>query len=136
MFEAYYPNYEVWKNEFERHTINENTILVWHSCWWWFLVRWLSENKTIRPKKIILVAPWIDPKNEKNSDFFHFEIFDDIWNVTIFESTNDAPDIKESIKILKTKMKCLTIKTFQNYGHFCINDLWGETFSELLDEIL
>lgn len=45
MPDAYAPNYDKWKSEFERMEINENTVLVGHSCGGGFLVRWLSWNK-------------------------------------------------------------------------------------------
>lgn len=136
MFEAYKPKYELWKKEFEKNRVDENTILVGHSNWGWFIVRWLSENINIRVNKIVLVAPWLDPDNEKGNEFFDFEMIDDIWDVTIFESTNDGEDIKKSIEIMKEKIKNLKIRTFENYGHFCLGDLWTEAFPELLEEIL
>ena len=70
---AHTPIYEKWKREFERFDVNENTILIGHSCGGGFLLRWLSENK-IKIDKLILVAPWLDPERSKTTDFFDFEI--------------------------------------------------------------
>ncbi len=50
------PDYQAFKQEFEKHPINEDTVLVGHSCGCAFLVRWLGETKK-RIKKLILVAP-------------------------------------------------------------------------------
>jgi len=38
--DAYEPNYEKWKSMFERFDINEDTLLIGHSCGGGFLVRW------------------------------------------------------------------------------------------------
>ena len=69
MPEPWNPNYEKRKNIFERFEINDQTILIWHSCGWWFLVRWLSEN-TIKVNKVILIAPWINSQREKDMTMF------------------------------------------------------------------
>lgn len=67
MPKAYEPNYEAWKEMFERFEINENSILIGHSCGGGFLTRWLSEND-VRVGKVALVAPWLDPLPEKEID--------------------------------------------------------------------
>ena len=54
------PDYEAFKQEFEKYQISEESILVGHSCGCAFLVRWLGESKQ-RIKKLILVAPWKIP---------------------------------------------------------------------------
>ena len=140
MFEAYKPNYELWKIEFEKNKVDENTILVWHSCGWWFIVRWLSENFHVIPKKVILVAPWLDPESSKKNNFFDFKIQPNIkdsnWKITIFESTNDSGDVQERIKILQNVLENSVLKTFKNYWHFCYNDFWTQEFPELLKEVL
>jgi len=50
------PDYEKFKRTFEKYYINENTILIGHSCGCAFLVRWLGETK-MKIFKLILVAP-------------------------------------------------------------------------------
>jgi len=57
MPEPWEPKYESFKQEFEKYDVNENTILIGHSCGCAFLVRWLGETKQ-KVKKLILVAPW------------------------------------------------------------------------------
>jgi len=63
MPKAYEPEYDAWKEMFERFDTDEETILIGHSCGGGFIVRWLSENKDKRVGKVVLVAPWIDPDN-------------------------------------------------------------------------
>ena len=139
MFQSFQPNYELWKKEFEKNTIDENTVLIWHSCWAWFIVRWLSENNS-QVWKVVLVAPRLDPKNEKNNDFFKFDIDENIVTqtkgITIFASSNDMVDVQTSVGILKNTVMNLKIKLFKNYGHFCFSDMWTVEFPELIEEIV
>jgi predicted alpha/beta hydrolase family esterase len=134
------PNYELWKSEFEKNKINSSTILVGHSCGGGFIIRWLSENKDILVDKVILVAPWLDPFNRKGNNFFDFQIDYNIVSrcnkFMIFNSTNDAKDIFESLEIIKKNIKDVKIKDFKDYGHFCFSDLNTDKFPELLEEIL
>nr|PIY94977.1 MAG: hypothetical protein COY67_01655 [Candidatus Komeilibacteria bacterium CG_4_10_14_0_8_um_filter_37_78] len=91
------PNYEEFKKEFEKYPIDENTILVGHSCGCAFLVRWLGETKQ-KIDKLILVAPW--KINDKDNDeargkFYTYEIDqtikDRVDNIIMF-TANDEKD--------------------------------------------
>lgn len=53
------PIYEEYKLVFEKNEINENTILIWHSAWCAFILKWLNENVGLKIWKIILVAPYV-----------------------------------------------------------------------------
>jgi len=136
--EAYSPNYAVWKQEFERYSINENTILVGHSCGGGFLVRWLSETD-IKVNKVILVAPWLDPNRVKTTDFFNFKIDSKILeranSITIFTSENDESDILESVRLIKGSIPSIPVVSFKNHGHFTFEDMGSVEFTELLEEI-
>ena len=139
MYEAYLPNYKIWKKEFEKNAIDENSILIGHSCGGGFLIRWLSENSNINASKLILVAPWLDPVNETKG-FFDFKIDSNLKSrtnkIVIFSSSDDSENIKQSIDIIKENIKDIKIREFRNYGHFCYSDLQTEKFPELLEEIL
>ncbi len=133
---AFKPHYPTWKKEFERFDITPETILVGHSCGGGFLVRWLSENKEVSVNKVILVAPWIDPKRESTTDFFEFEIDPDLAkrvnNLILFNSDNDDESIQKSVEIIKTNIKGFHYKEFHNLGHFTHNDMKTAEFPELL----
>ncbi|MCL5783915.1 MAG: alpha/beta hydrolase [Patescibacteria group bacterium] len=139
MPEAYQPNYESWKKEFERFNVNEETILVGHSCGGGFLVRWLTENK-VQIKKLILVAPWLDPGRRKTTNFFDFSIDpnieDRVEEVHIFVSQDDEQDILESVKIIKEVLPAIQEYNFKNMGHFTFEDMKTDKFPELLEAIL
>lgn len=145
----YAPRYDVWKKEFERFDITQETVLVGHSCGGGFLVRWLSENKDIKVGKVVLVAPWLNPKNNPASDtadFFDFEIDPNLVGrtagITIFNSDNDQDTIHTSVKIIREKVQGVDYKEFNGYGHFCIEDVDSpfnmptSDFPELLEECL
>lgn len=139
MPDAWNPQYHIWLKEFERYEIKPTSILVGHSCGGGFLLRWLSEHKNKHVGPVILVAPWLDPKREKTTDFFDFVIDPELATRTkklvVFNSDNDFADIQESVRIIRASINNLKYREFSNYGHFCLNDLKSERFPELFEEI-
>lgn len=134
------PDYEKWKKVFDQFKIDENTILIGHSCGGGFIVKWLSENN-IKVDKVYLVAPWINTKREFDVPMFdNLQIDESLTTKTkslnIFCSTNDFDYINNSVDILKSKIKNITIREFKDYGHFTFDDMKTVEFPELLEEIL
>ena len=130
---AYAPEYSIWKSEFERYPVSEESILVGHSCGGGFLLRWLSESKC-RVCRLILVAPWLDPAGRKCSEFFSFTIdpaLAERMETHLFESMNDEQDIRDSIAIIRAALPGLHYHAFDNYGHFCFDDMGTTRFPEL-----
>ncbi len=134
------PHYPTWKKEFERFEISSETALVGHSCGGGFLTRWLSEHADIRVGKVVLVAPWLDPKRTKTTDFFDFVIDPALASrtsgLTIFNSDNDGQDVQNSVSLLRAAIHKIQYREFHNYGHFCLNDMRTSEFPELLAELL
>jgi predicted alpha/beta hydrolase family esterase len=135
------PRYEVWKKEFERFDITPETILVGHSCGGGFLIRWLSENKDKKVGKVVLVAPWLNPENNPVSDtadFFEFDIDPELASrtagITIFNSDNDDETIHKSVEIIRSSVNDVAYREFQDYGHFCLENMNTAAFPELLTE--
>jgi len=131
------PSYDVWKKEFERFDITPDTILIGHSCGGGFLIRWLSENN-ISVGKVLLVAPWINPDNNPESDtadFFTFTIDPDFpkrtAGVQIFISEDDGAEVVTTVEILKDSVPDIRIHEFEHRGHFT-----EKSFPELLQEIV
>lgn len=137
--QAFRPEYQLWKREFERYDITPHTILVGHSCGGGFLIRWLSEHKDITVNKVVLVAPWLG-FGWNASDFFDFTIDPNIADrtagLTIFESDNDDSDIIDSIQQCRSSLNNVVYRTFSRYGHFCLEDMGTPEFPELLQEVL
>ena len=141
MPKGYDPKYDIWKREFERFDITQDTVLIGHSCGGGFLVRWLSENQ-VKVGKVILVAPWlgIDFGEKFDKSFFDFNIDKKIANKTqgciTFYSKDDFPAIIESVNVLKKNLENVQYCEFKNKGHFTKTSLNTEAFPELLEEIL
>jgi len=134
----YAPDYELWREEFERYSINEESLVVGHSCGGGFLLRWLSEN-SLRVKRVVLVAPWLDPNARKCPEFFDFQIDSGVSERTdlhMFASDNDNSDINESVEQIHSALPSISYKVFSGYGHFCMSDMESEPFSALLETLL
>lgn len=134
----YEPEYKAWKKTFEQFPVDEETILIGHSCGGGFLIRWLSENN-IKVWQVILVAPWLDPEKYLNTGMFDFNIDKNIvaktLGLTVMYSTDDEDYILDTIKILKEKTDNITYQEFTDKGHFCLDDLGTEEFPELLNTL-
>ncbi len=138
--EDWLPDYDKWKNVFEKNNINENTILVGHSAGTAFILRWLSESKQ-KVDKVILIAPSI-VKTEKYKrlsklkDFEYDSNLKKLFNeIVVFYSDDDNEHIIESAKQIHSKLggKLILLK---GRGHFCFEDMKTEEFPELLKNIL
>lgn len=135
------PHYPTWKKEFERFEITRDTLLVGHSCGGGFLTRWLSENKSVRVDRVVLVAPWIDPSRRRTRGFFNFKI-DPLLakrarnGFVILNSDNDAPEIQESAQIIHETVRNCCLLEFHEYGHFCLDDMQTDEFPELLEMLI
>ena len=139
VFKAFEPTYDKWLNELNRYDVDTDTVLIGHSCGGGFLLRWLHENKQAPFKKIILVAPWMDPDGEKTTDMFNVDFdFDGVDNnkVVIYSSTNDHSSIHSSIEMIKRVLPESRVDVFKDYGHFCYGDMQTEAFPELLEEVM
>lgn len=138
--EPYEPDYEKWRSLFEQFPIDENTILVGHSCGGGFLVRWLCENN-VKVGKVALVAPWINPNSKlPKPGFFDFQIDKNLKEKTadlcIFISLDDDKEELDTAEMLKEKIAGLKVKKFTDKGHFTYSDMGTEVFPELKDYLL
>lgn len=140
MPEPWHPDYEKFKKEFEKHKVDENTILIGHSCGCTFLVRWLGETKR-NISKLILVAPWKIEKNasELKKKFYEFSIDATIKNrvnkIIMFTADNEAEDGKRGLKMFNKALSGEIIN-LKNHGHYCLDDMGTEEFPELLQAVL
>lgn len=117
----YDPIYADWVSVFEQMKIDEETTLIGHSCGGGFLLRYLSENKNLKPGKVVLVAPWIDPKHELSTPFFDFTIdskISDRIDFHIFLSLDDFEGCLESFEIIKKALPLAHYHEYTDRGHF------------------
>ena len=135
---AYDPEYESWKSAFNRFTVDDEILLVGHSCGAGFLLRWLGETKK-RLSKLILVAPWLDLTG-KRGGFLDFEIDRSIEarvnEVHVLFSSNDRVDgVKESVEILGGVFSKAKLHDLRDKGHFTSQEMKTTAFPELLNLI-
>ena len=133
------PVYEDFKKEFEKYQVNENTILIGHSCGCAFLVRWLGESKQ-NIKKLIMVAPWKMPKDNYFKEVFYtFPINETInsrvGEIVVFTADNEREDGKKSLEIYRKSLNCRVIE-LKGHGHYLLKDMGTEEFPELVEEII
>lgn len=131
----YEPVYEDWLDVFHSLPIGSDTLLIGHSCGGGFLIRYLSENDK-KVGQVILVAPWLDPKNHLKNNFFVFTIDPYLEKktegVTTLISLDDGQDVLTSVDILIRAVKGMDIKQFTEKGHFTEEDMGIREFPELL----
>jgi predicted alpha/beta hydrolase family esterase len=133
------PRYDEWKKEFERCDTNPDTLLVGHSCGGGFIVRYLSEHKSIKVGKVILAAPWINPNDDPaadTADFFHFDIDPEFPSrtdgVAVFISSDDYPSVIRTVEILRAKVSGLVFREYSDRGHFTRDADFPELFKEAI----
>jgi len=135
----YEPDFREWSGLLERLGIDSDTALVGHSGGAGFLVRWLSERPSARVRKVVVVAPWLDPARERTGSFFEFAIDPQLvarcGELVIFHSDNDDPTIQESVRRLRAAIPESTSREF-HLGHFSHWDMPSSEFPELLEEVL
>lgn len=134
------PDYEKFKRTFEKYDVNENTILIGHSCGCAFLVRWLGETKR-KIFKLILIAPWKIPnKDDKfGKEFYTYPIDKTIKErakeIVMFTADDEENDGKESLKIFHKSLGGEIIE-LKKRGHYTIGDMGTEKFPELIEVVL
>jgi len=136
----WHPNYNDYKKEFEKNHVDENTILVGHSCGCSFLVRWLGETKR-KIFKLILVAPWkineSAPEWEKN--FYEFPIDttipERVGEIVMFTADNEREDGKRGLEMFHEVLGGRIIE-LKGHGHYILKHMGTEEFPELLKVIL
>lgn len=132
---SYKANFEVWRKEFERFDVNHETILIGHSAGGGFLLRWLSENKTVKAAKVILVAPGFSLL-ESSLDSIDSLLAERVKNIVVFVSKDDSVSILENVERLKTRYSDLKVVEFDNYGHFIPKHMGKVEFPKLLEEVM
>lgn len=138
----WHPDYEKFKKEFEKYIVNENTVLVGHSCGCAFLVRWLGDSKQ-KILKLILVAPWKIPQKNKSyihqNNFYTYEVDktvkDRVKKIVMFISNDEKDNGKKSLEIFHNALGG-EIVNLKNHGHYCLRDMGTEEFPELLEKII
>jgi len=137
---AYEPDYKVWKREFERFDICQNTSLIGHSAGGTFILRWLSENANLKVDQVALVAPSYHSRDNSFVDFLDFSIessiAEQVSRLTLFTSDNDSELSKKNITTIKKQIPSAIVVELPGRGHFTPEDMGRVDFPELLSIIL
>ncbi len=134
------PVYEHFRSAFEKYPVDENTILVGHSCGCAFLVRWLGETKR-KIAKLILVAPWkvSKPGDEGRDAFYHYAIDptikERVGEIVMFTADNESDAGKESLQEYHNALGG-TIIELKDRGHYIYDHMGTEEFPELVRVVM
>ncbi len=134
------PSYEKFKAEFEKQEVNEDTILIGHSCGTTFLLRWLGESKK-KVAKFILVAPWAVPDEDDEARRLFYthpidpSIKDRVGEITLFTANDEDPDGIRSLKIIHDVIGGKIIE-LSGHGHYTLGDMGTEEFPELIEQVV
>jgi predicted alpha/beta hydrolase family esterase len=136
----YEPDFEFWSQTFGGLSIDGDTTLVGWSGGGGFLVRWLSERRDVRVRKVVLVAPWVDPSRTRTGAFFDFSISPELvtrsGELVVFYSDNDTdPSVEESAHRILAAAPAAKSRIF-HLGHFGHWDMPVPEFPDLLNEVL
>ena len=133
------PDYQRFKEIFERYTVSDNTILIGHSCVCAFLVRWLGETKR-KVHRLILVAPWkIPPKGDMYREKFYVYPIDEtikerVGEIVMFTADNEQQEGKQALKMYHDALGGKIIE-LKGKGHYTLSAMGNEQFPELLKDL-
>lgn len=128
--------YSEWADTFGQVRLDEDSIIVGHSAGCGFILKWLSENESVKVSKLVLVAPWLDPFQEL-PDFLQGELDKDLADrVNEIKVLYSEDEPVKGVRETKDKILSLFPKTklhlFEDKGHFCLDNV-GHEFKELWD---
>lgn len=136
----YYPVYQNWKVAFRPDRITPDTGLVGFSAGAEFILRLLSEDPSLTPQQVVLVAPWCD-QGKKYGDFSQFHTDPDIGKrvgeMVIITSRDDRIAININARLIQTDIPQAQLVELDGYGHFMMgNKMTGPEFPELIEVLV
>lgn len=140
MPKPWHPDYQAFKKKFEKYKVNDNSVLIGHSCGCAFLVRWMGDTKQ-KIKKLILVAPWKIPdgKDKIKKLFYEYPIDKTIKSrvqgIVMFTADDEEKDGKKSLEIFHKSLGGKIIE-LRGRGHYTMGNMGTEKFPELLKEVV
>lgn len=125
----FFAEYKYWKIMFEKAFpyFWEENILIWHSLWWSFLLKYLEENELENISQIHLISPavfdsddellWSFKFDEKLENFKRFENI-----VNVYHSKDDDVVSFDDCKYLKGVLKNANFEIFEDKWHFIFEE--------------
>lgn len=131
-------DYEEWKIMFEKvfKYLKNDVIIVWHSIWWTFLLKYLNENNfPVTIKKIFLVAPAFKDSNMEVLGNFNFDqrltTFKNYEDKTVFYHSKDDGVVPfADLEDFRNILPSAKYNIFENRGHF-IDSSFPETINDI-----
>lgn len=144
IYEAYKTVWKNWLREIDQYHIDENTMLVGHSCGAGFWLRYLSDERPkLKVGRVILVAPSLGLVWDEADRYLMFEDFELDKNLvkrtdglTIFNSIDDREGIRRAVKKIRSEVDDVGYREFRRHGHFMFDDMKTNKFPELLEELI
>ena len=135
MPKPYAADYAAWKTLWETMPLDDETVLVAHSCGCGFLLRWLSENQQ-QAQKLVMVAPWLDPQRTCG-DFLRCTLAKDlaerVKEIHVFYSADEpVTGVEETVQLVQNTYPTATLHQCDKMGHFCFEEMETVEFPELL----
>lgn len=142
----YNANYKAWKIWFEKsfqYFNDEDLVLIWHSLWWMFLIKYIWENWFSKKiKQLHLVSAVFDESDMDEDEKYSWDFAyspDIISNlekycdqIFIYHSTDDDIVPYSHAQKIKSYLPNAKLITFKDRWHF----FKEETFPEILENIL
>lgn len=137
MPKPYAPVYEDWATTFEQLKIDRETIIVGHSAGCGFILKWLHHHPEVKLERLILVAPWLDPKR-MHGKFLECQLDpqlqNSIGNLHVLYSKNEGVEgVSETKDLIIKTYTAAQLYIFEDKGHFCFGDLGRPEFEEVWD---
>lgn len=116
--------YDEWAEIMDHQQINSDTVLLGHSAGGGFILKYLSLNPHLRPKQIILVAPWIDAGGAAPFGFYKdFQIDAKLFDraadgIDLMISDNDIQEMQNSANKIIMDIPKIRVHKFHGFGHF------------------
>lgn len=138
--QSYKGHWGDWYQTIDDLNIDDDTILIGHSCGCGAFLKYLTLNPKIKLKKLILVAPYLDPFRDYG-DMLKIDLDKNLFaRVESFHIIKSDNEPLESVNITTEKLRNLyknvNYLEVKNYGHCCIEEMGKEDFPELLELIL
>lgn len=135
----YGPSFNRWKSLFSIYPLNQKTTLVGHSCGCGFFLKYLSQTDH-KIDKLILVAPWLDPKRIMGS-FLDCELAPDLADrvnelYVLFSRDEPVEGVEQTVDLIRETYPSHNYHEFKDHGHFTQGEMGTDAFPELLKMIL